>query len=659
MRATFYGIGCAALALALAGEARAEEADTPGTIIVTGSKRGLPVEDTDGQVAVLSGEALTRSGLLDLDQIGQLAGDLTIRQRGNRAYDSVTLRGQSSVDFYNPTVQFYIDGVPQDQASFGQVLPLGVRQVEILYGPQGTLYGRGAIGGVVNVVTAPPEGTAFEAQGLWGERTRDVSAQGGITLVPQTLFADIAYGYQDRDGEYRAYADGSRLGDSETYHGRVRLRYAPVGSPFSALVSYARQVRRSSEEQYVLASDLDTRTAYPVENSYRLTHDVASLKLDYDLGGASLSSITSYQTRDYDRVVFGIASPETQETVTQELRLATQGERRLSYVAGLYFEQTDFTVARPDYGQTASQRLRSIAAFGEATLAITSRLDLTGGARLDFHKVRAKAGYAGAETGNEANFTGFSPKLALGYKLGERTRIYALVSSGFKAGGFTRFVTPATISYSYEPEKVLNGEVGLRTRTANDQLGLSLAAYYTRNRDYQYYVGYQPNQYLQNVGDVESRGIEGRLDWQPGAGWSFDATLAYNRATFTRYDNPANPGTDLTGATLPYAPRWTGRAALARAIDLPSGLGTLRLQAGATYASRIYFDETNTFGQGGYALFDAGISWVPNRHWAIELAANNIGDKLYAPYGFALAPGMNVYQLGAGRELSLRLRTRF
>lgn len=648
--------------VALAGGAAARESGDAETIIVTGTKRDQSVAELDGQAVIVGADQLARTGVLNLDQLGQAVGDLTIRQRGNRAYDSLTLRGQSSVDFYNPTVQIYVDGAPQDQATFGQAIPLGLEQVEVLYGPQGTLYGRGAIGGVVNIVTRAPEEGAFQGQAVLGERTRDVAALAGFSLVGGALFGDIAAGYQDEDGEYRDAIDGSRLGDSESASGRVRLLYAPEGNSFRALLTLSRQDTRSSEEQYVLESDIPTRTAFPVASRYRLTHDSASLKLDYALGDALISSVSTYQDRDYDRVVFGIMSPEQQDTFTQEIRIASNpSDARLSYVAGLYYERTNFSVARPDFGQTAEQTLESYAAFGEATWALTDRLDLTGGARFDYHEVSSRALVPGLSVDNDADFDGFSPKLALGYQLNDATRLYALVSTGFKAGGFTRFVTPAIIDFSYQPENVVNGEIGLRTRFWAGRGDASFAAYFTQSSDYQYYVGFQPNQYLANVGDVESKGVEARFGLSPTDAWRIDATLAYNNAEFSDYDNPVNPGVDLSGNALPYAPEWTGRLAVSRLFVLPPGFGRLRAQAGATYSSRYYFDETNTaaFGQSGYTLFDASLSWEASAHWTLDLVGENIGDETYAPYGFALGPGFNTYQLAPSREWSLRFRATF
>jgi len=657
-------IALGALVASLAGASAAHaqdraEAPSRDDIVVAATKLGRTIAETDGQAVIVSRDELTRTNTLNLDQLARSVGDLTILQRGNRVYNSVTLRGQSSVDFYNPTVQFYVDGVPQDQATFGQALPLDIAQVELLYGPQGTLYGRGAIGGVVNVVTERPAGNAIRAQGTIGERTREGSALAAVELAPDRLFADIAFGYQDQRGEYRALADAARLGDNEARSGRLRLHYAPDDSRLTALVTLSRQVTHSTEEQYVAATDFATRTAFPAASHYRLRHNMANLRLDYDLGNARLSSISAYQARDFDRTVFGFASPETQKTFTQELRIASQGPGQLSYVGGIYYEHTDFTFTRPDFGQIAAQTLQSVAIFGETTVAITEQLDITAGGRFEYNKIAARAAAPGIDVDNSADFMRFSPKVALGYGLDEQTRIYAVFSTGFKAGGFTRFVTPETIDFAYDPEKVISGEIGLRTRTWNDRLGLSLAGYVTRSSDYQYYVGFEPNQFLANVGNVVSKGVEGRLDLRLDDGWEFDATATFNRARFTRYDSPLNPGVDLADRTLPYAPRLTGRARIARSIALPDDLGRLHAQVDATWSSRVHYDETNTLGQKAYALLNASLSWELNDHLTLQLVATNLGDKTYAPYHVALGPGLDFYQLAPSREVSGRLQLSF
>ncbi len=659
--AKLWLLGAGALAgLGTQAQAQTEKGLEIEPIFVTASKRAQTLDTLDGQALIVRGDDIALARAVTLDQLGGVVGDLTARQRASKTYLSLTLRGQSSVDFYNPTVQIYLDGVPQDQATFGQALPLNLQQVEVLYGPQSTLYGRGAMGGVVNLVSSPPDGRDFIVQGEVAERTRGASALGGLTLG-KGVFLELSGGYREEDGQYRSPVDGARLGDGAGVHGRARLRIAPEDKPFSALLTLSRMDVRSQEEQYVLAGNLESRTVFPAENRYRLTHDLVSLRIDGEIGNARLTSVTAYQDRDYQRMVMSILSPETQETFTQELRLSsdTAADTRLSYVAGLAYEHTDFTFARPAYGQSAAQTLETYAAFGEATRRFGDRLDVTAGLRLDKHSVKATAGQSGLLLSREKDFSSVSPKIAVGYQWRDDTRLYAQVSSGYKAGGFSRFVTPTTVGFSYKPEKLWNLEAGLRARRLDDRLQISAAAYVTRSEDYQYYVGFAPSQYLSNVGEVESKGAEIRLDWQVDADWRIETRAAYNQARFTAYNNPTNPTADLTGNTLPYAPRWTGRAALTRRFALPDAFGDLEAQIGATYSGRYWFEETNTLGQGAFVLYDARLSWRPKPQVAVDLYGENLGDEIYAPYGVAFGPGVNVYQVGSGRQVGLRVRAAY
>lgn len=108
-------------------------------------------------VAIVEAQELQDRGIASAGELDRAFVGTNIRSRSNRAYTNVTVRGQSSVDYYEPSVQLYVDGLPQDPSIFSQLLPAGLDSVELLYGPQGTLYGRGAIGGVINVVTRKPD----------------------------------------------------------------------------------------------------------------------------------------------------------------------------------------------------------------------------------------------------------------------------------------------------------------------------------------------------------------------------------------------------------------------------------------------------------------------------------------------------------------------
>ncbi len=630
-------------------------------VIVTATKRASAVADYDGLIGVVSEDELARQQVAAIDDLGRTVAGLVFRQRGNRAYDNITLRGQSSIDFYEPKVQVYIDGFVQDQATYGTLLPGSVKQVEVLYGPQGSLYGRGAIGGVLDVVTiSPAEAPAVQLSTRQGNLVEEY-ALAASTASYRGWSADIAGTVRDTDGEYSDMLTGARLGDREDKHYRGRLYFDDADSPWSMALQVSGADVDSSEEQYVPAALLDERIAFPVENHYELESDHYGLTLGYDFGDLVLTSLTSYQDRELERVVFGAYSPEYQTTTTQELRLTSgpQADHGWSYAAGVYYEETEFEFLRPAYGMASRQDSESLALFGEVSWQLSDALSATLGLRAEQREVEASGAFGAYAVTGDDDFSAVSPKLALGYKLSEVTRLYALYSTGYKPGGFTRLVTPAIASFSYDPETVDNYEVGLRQALWQNRAQLTLAAYWTRNDDYQLYVDTQPNQYLQNVGEAKSEGVDASFQWSVTEAFTASVGYAWNRAEFTEYDNPLTPGLDLSGNRLPHAPEHSANVSLSYRIQLPGQWGTVTPSIHANYVDEMYFDETNSIGEDAVTLYNATLDWQLAKHYRIELYGTNLTDETYTVYGFAYPGVGDLYQLGQGREAGVRLSAEF
>lgn len=654
----------ALLALGLPTAALAEEpaALRLPELVITGGKRDLDPMRLDGTLHSAGPESLTPRGITSLEEVDRVFPGLLIRPRSSIAYGNITLRGQTSADFYNPSVQLLVDGLPQDFALLGQLLPMQLDRVDALYGPQGTLYGAGAVGGVLNVITRRPDDT-LRLGGEFGysNRQRDAGALASGPLIPGTLYGDIALRWRERFGNYHPPAGGNDdYGGTRDLMGQVRLRYAPTGSPWDVMLNAGRSVTHSSEEQFVLGEDgIRSRRAAPFDSHYRLATTSLGLNASYDLGGAVITTLTGWQDRELDRTIFGSHTPETQRSFTQELRLASSpgGGQAIDYVAGLWFQNLEFERRIP--GQVSRQTIRSYAGFGEATWHITDRLDLTGGLRFDIFRTEASANgfIALSDTRDE---TALSPKIALGYLLTDEIRLYALYSSGFKPGGFTRTVTPLNFAFTYGRARTDNVEAGIRVRLPDGRLEASAAVYYAYTHGYQAFVGTQPIQYLQNVGDVRSAGFDVRLTARPVEGLRIDAGLSLNDAEYVRYRDPTGQGQDFKGNRPAYAPRVTAGLDVSYTLQLPREAGQLVPRFGLTYVGRTYFDESNTVGQGAYTLLDASLSWVVNPNLTATLYGNNLGDRRYATYGFFGGPGIgNAYQLGTGREVGLRVAATF
>lgn len=647
-------LGLAATPLA-ASEAPLEE------IVVTAPKRSVAVMDYDGLIGVVSDDRLAQQQVAAIDELGRTIAGLVFRPRGNRAYDNITLRGQSSVDFYEPKVQVYIDGFVQDQATFGTLLPGSTRQVEVLYGPQGSLYGRGAVGGALDVVTqSPAEAPRVQLSASRGNLVEEY-ALAASTDSHQGWSADIAGTVRDTEGQYQGALTGARLGDRSDKNYRGRIAYDTDDSPWSMTLQVSSVDVDSTEEQYIPEAQVEQRIAFPVASDYELSSDHYGLTLAYDFGDLVLTSLTSYQDRDLERVVFDAYSPEYQTSTTQELRLtsAPSAQRQLSYTVGVYYEDIAFDFLRPAYGTASRQDIESLALFGETTWHATDVLSVTLGLRAEQRDVTASGSFGAYTVSGDDNFSAVSPKLALGYQLRETTRLYALYSTGYKPGGFTRLATPTIASFSYDPETVDNVEVGIKQSLWQNRAELTLAAYMTRNDDYQLYVGTQPDQYLQNVGDAESKGIDLNFRWAISDQFNLDLGYAWNQAEFTDYDNPLTPGLDLSGNQLPHAPAHSANLSLTYRIDLPGFWGSLTPGFHTHYVDDMYFDETNSIGEDAVTLYNLTVDWQLGEHYSVEAYGTNLSDETYTVYGFAYPGVGNLYQVGQGREAGIRLRARF
>ncbi|MGF6093880.1 TonB-dependent receptor [Pseudomonas sp. 18175] len=642
---------------AFAADAPEQELNLPA-ITVSATKRDQTINEIAGAVDVATPEDLTPRGLRRVDQLDRVFTDVNIRQRSSRAFSNFTIRGQSSPDFYNPAAQLYVDGLPQDQALLSQMLPQDLQQVEILYGPQGTLYGRGTIGGVINVVTRKPdEQTHLEASTDINSRGRGLQLLASGPLVDDALFGDVAVGTVNNRGDFEDMYTGKRLGDNEDNNARIRLRYAPGDSPLDVMVTAAHDNENSDAEYFSVEADKSKRKVLPVESHYKLTTDSYGLHINYDLGNLLLTSLTGYQDRDNDRTVFGSYTPETQRTLTQELRLASKREdgKAFDFVTGLYAEDLQFHREIPLYDLMSHQNIRSYAAYGEVTWHATDRLDITPGLRFEQQRTDVDTRFGAIDGSNDKRDSSTSPKLGINYRFTDDLSAYALYSTGFKAGGFTRAVTPQNIDFNYSPQKAQNFEVGFKAALFDNTLELAGSAYLLKIKDYQLSVGPVQGQYLQNVGDARTKGASLNAKWMPTDHLQVKAGVAVNNSEFRHYKDPTGSSADLSGNTLPYAPNRTANLNAQYSFDLPNG-GQLIPHMGVTYVGKTYFDEGNSLSQGGYSLLDLGLSWQVNKNFSADLYADNLANKAYSVYAFnAGAPFGTAYQLGDSRLVGLRL----
>lgn len=637
----------------------------PAPVTSTASKRPQDRLDVPAGIAVATTEELSNRNLRSVGDLDRLFPDMNVRTQSLSAYTNITVRGQFSGDFDNPSVGLYVDGLPQNRASFGQLLPFGLEQAELLYGPQGTLFGRNSVGGVLNIVTRKPGNDPhFESLSTLstGERSAGMLASGA--LIKNALFADVVLADRQKFGKYVDLMSKDNLGDSDDRSARVRLRFAPKGSPLDVMVMAAHDTVKSDEERFVQPKFFRDRLALPdafVPSRYTMSTDSYGLTASYDLGFAKVASNSGYTDHTLNRTVFGFKAPESRQEFTQEVTLISNPRRgnAIDYTMGVFVQSQDFQRALPANAAQVNQNLNAYAGFGEITWHITDRLDLTPGIRFDYEQ--ASGAFTGAVRQNlEKTSDAWSPKIALSYKLAEPWRVYALYSTGFKPGGIVHSVPAGLSTFTYEPQHTDNYEIGTKYRSSDRRVELWAAAYYNVSRDYQLYGGPVAGIYLRNAGEARTMGSNFTAHLRPTDNLRVTAGLSLSEAVFTRYSNPAVPTENFTGNALPYAPKVTANANVEYAIALGNGLGSLVPHFGVTYLSRVYFDAANVLGQDGYTLLDTGLTWKASESVTARVFVDNLTDQIFTTYGFNPgAPFGDVYQLGQGRTVGASLKVTY
>ncbi|MEM7291155.1 MAG: TonB-dependent receptor plug domain-containing protein, partial [Pseudomonadota bacterium] len=260
------GVSLLAL-LAGTNTAIAQQADDEVTvlerILIGSTKLEQDILKVPAYVEISDAEDISNRKIDNIDELDRIFPNLAIDGRSSGVYANFSIRGQSSPDFYNPSVQVYVDGLPYDAGTLSQSLPGGLESVEVLAGPQGTLYGRGAIGGVININTAKPgEGSPFSYAAGADNGGHNFTVRGELELA-DSFWADASYSFDRERPELTFLGTGADIGETEEINGSIRLRYAPDESPLDIMFTYKHNDIDSEEEHFVLGTNLEARVVTP------------------------------------------------------------------------------------------------------------------------------------------------------------------------------------------------------------------------------------------------------------------------------------------------------------------------------------------------------------------------------------------------------------
>ncbi len=638
------------------------------TVTVVASKRAQAALEVPAAVSSVNGEQLRRAGVRATDALDAAFPELASMGRSSRIYNNFTVRGATSADFYGPGLLLVVDGVPQLPHAYAQGL-YDVARVDLLKGPQGAIYGRGAVGGVLSVQSArpmaqPSADMAVEA----GPRGHSLtgSASTGLGAAGWALQAGVSDSRQD--GTLDDPASGTRhVDDRRNRAGRVALSWLSPTLPLEARLKVGSETYRSNEEYYVPFAPLSRAAVVPVVKQPLIDRRVDDVAADLSYSPDArwtLTGVFGWQQVDLDRVIgtYGISTPEAQRSRFAEARVGYRGEG-FDAVFGVADQQLRFEreVASFVYGPYTFGDARSVnevhnlAVFADATWRLAPAWELTAGARWAREKADVDMARTGGTPGTEVAYragdsnTSTAPRVALAWKLAPDQRLFAGIGRGFKPGGFNKAGSSTADAMAYRAETATSLETGWKWATRDGRQRAAVTVYQASSSDVQGWVGPLGLQSLSNVGKATSRGVEFDAAWRIAEGHDLSAGGMVNRSRYDDYQSGS--AGSLGRRDVPYAPRhslrvaWTGRF---------GERGSWQPQLALRHVGAYWFDPENMLRQTSYIVVDAGLNWAATPQLDVGLLMRNAGDTRYRVYADAAGA-----QLGAAREAVLQVRARF
>ncbi len=628
-------------------------------VTVTVNKQAQLLETVPASVTAFNGEDLEAAGIDSLEGVARMIPGFTFQASGQSGLQPPVMRGlTANIMGFSSSVALVVDGVPTLRGQGFDDNLLGIERVEVLRGPQSTLYGRNAEAGVVSIITRKPgnDPYAVVSADLGSRNKRALRLDASRALVKDRLYLGVAGEFFTQDGFIDNAFKGRKEDDRERRNGRLALRWTPSDRT-DATLRYAQREYRDAGSLWGSVSAPRATVRSGTDSWNNSTARTVSLDVSHELApGLRLRSVTAnneftdriQQDIDYMPAdMLHVGRNHHFRTLSQELRLEGQ-YGQAQWLAGLYADRDDHGLS---FGQkiplgstttSAAQKGGSTALFTHWTIPLAEQWTVTAGGRIERDEVRfALAG--GSEQSRK--WARFSPKVALQHQWLQGAQVYASVADGFRAGGFNAFAPEAY--RRYQPERVHSFELGAKGQLLERRLRYGASVYLMDVRDMQVQqIGLPGQMFLTNAASARPAGIEAELQYSLGSGWQIQAALGLNRTRFRDFKDGAN---DYKGKHNPLAPDAT--AHLGVRYDAPQGWYA---QAHLHGAGKVYLDAANKFGRAGYGVINLMAGYAFGR---TELSAyvQNAGNKKYDTVGF-LNGTTTIYS--PPREMGLRLTWR-
>jgi iron complex outermembrane receptor protein len=658
-------------------------------VIVSAEKAEERLQSLPSTVSSIGSRQVTELRLWNISSITAVVPNLYSANSGdNRNVTSIRGIGTTS---YEQAVATYVDGV--NQFSLDTYIPnlFDIERIEVLRGPQGTLYGRNAMGGVINIITKKPSNrtqTYAEANvGNFGLLRLSMAVK--TPLIKDKLFLGVAALYEQRKGYYTNEFNGKDFDRQKNINGNYYLKYIPIQKLDITL--NVKHLNNRNNGPFPLATDRTTA----FEKPYTVNQDAvttmnddnlnASLSLQLRAAAFRFSSLTAFQSnyRVYENPIDGDFSPLDAISIvnnygkdfnkvkvwTQEFRFSSPdyAPGKWKWTAGTFFFTQDNPVKQgvafgkdamllgiPDSNFTTINtnlaKNKGLAVFGQFSYKITEKLSVVAGLRYDlenrklaisgeYYKAPGPAFPVMADTSASDNFDALSPKAGLQYQISADQSLYLNYSRGYRSGGFTSLTSDPSQPplYAYEPESSNNIELGWKNYFWDKRLTLNAALFYSFVDNVQVPTLVLPDAItvISNSGKLNTKGAEIEVSARAFKGLEIFYSAGITDAVYGTLNLPVNGNVEkLDGNHQIFTPAYTSFLT-GQYSYVPGKNASFRFTGRVEWMvlGKQYYDLSNTISQEAYGLVNARLG-IEMKHVGIFVWSRNLGDKKYISYAY-------------------------
>ncbi|RHJ86689.1 TonB-dependent receptor [Parabacteroides sp. AM08-6] len=642
----------------------------------------------------VTGTAIENRNITGIKEFSSFIPNLFMPDYGSKLTSPVYIRGIGS-KINAPSVGLYVDGIPYFEKSAFDFDFSDIERIEVLRGPQGTLYGRNTMGGIINVYTKSPlryQGlNGWISNGNYGYRDYALSY---YKSIGEKFGYALSGNYNRNDGYFTNLHTGQKADPQKSGSGRIRLEWKPRETLSFGLVSTFDYSNQGGYPYAVCdsATHKPGEVDYDAYSSYKRTLSTTGFTMEYRGKGYSLNSQTAFQylsdhqgiDQDFSpKSIYFAKQEQKQKMVSEEFNIKSTTDSRYKWLFGAFgfWQGIDNTVI-VDYLSAgySSRKLYDTPTYGiafyhQSTIddLLTKGLSLSLGIRYDYE--RASTDYCSFQDKDEESkevdsfysklkFSQVTPKASLRYLFPSSGMLYATVSKGYKTGGFnTSFEREE--DRTFRPESSWNYEIGAKHPFLDNRLSAEIALFWIDWKNQQVSKSLpisQKGSMLNNAGRSESKGVEVSLQGNPVNGLMLQVNYGFTHATFKEYTDTKKTGDetieiDYSGHYLPLVPSHTFAVGADYSIPKPcSHIDRVTISTNYAGTGRIHWKEDNRVSQSYYGQLNGKLSvtkgFVTFAIWAKNITNTNYTAFYFETGGKGLAQKGRPFTIGGNIQLS-------